>query len=82
MKQAFLSGLAAAALGLALGFTGPAKAQSGELPVCSESTLWAVTEVSRPDAFGTLWLMYQCSPDGWWLIGATYCSTDGGCSSN
>ena len=82
MKQGFLSGIAAVAAGLALGFANPAKAQSIDLPECNEATLWTVAETSVTDPFGTLWLLYQCVPEGWQLIGATYCSGDGGCSSN
>lgn len=82
MKQGFLSGIAATVAALAFGFANPATAQSGGLPECNEATLWTVAETSMTDAFGTLWLMYQCVPEGWQLIGATYCSVDGGCSSN
>lgn len=82
MKQGFFSGIAATVFAMALGLSAPAKAQSIDLPLCDESTLWAVTETSLTDLFGTLWLVYQCVPGGWQLIGVTYCSVDGGCSSN
>ncbi len=82
MRQGFLSGIAAAVIALALGVSSPAKAQSIDLPECNEATLWTVTETSVADPFGTLWLFFQCVPEGWQLIGATYCSIDGGCSSN
>lgn len=82
MKQAFASGIAAVAIALAIGLSSPAKAQSIDLPACDETTLWTVTETSVTDPFGTLRLFYQCVPAGWQLIGATYCSVDGGCSSD
>jgi hypothetical protein len=82
MKQGFLLGLIAAAAAFAIGFAGPATAQSGELPECNEATLWTVAETSVSDPLGTLWQQYQCMPEGWQLIGETYCSVDGNCSSN
>lgn len=82
MKQGFLSGIAAVIAAAALGFASPSAAQSADLPECNEATLWTVAETMVTDPFGTLWLIYVCVPEGWQLIGATYCSTDGGCSSN
>jgi len=82
MKQGFLSGIAAVAIALALGVPNPAKAQSIGLPECNEATLWTVAETTVIDLFGTLRLFYQCVPEGWQLIGASYCSVDGGCSSD
>lgn len=82
MKRVFLSGVAAAIGVVALGFVSPLAAQSTDLPACDEATLWTIAETVETDPFGTLWLIYECEPDGWQLIGATYCGTDGGCSSN
>ena len=82
MKQGFLSGVAAVVAAVALSFTGPSAAQSANLPECNEATLWTVAETVVPDPFGTLRLIYLCVPEGWQLIGADYCSTDGSCSSN
>lgn len=82
MKQGFLSGIAAVALAVALGLSAPAKAQSMELPECNGATLWTVAETSVTDASGTLWVFYQCWPQGWQYLGEIYCSVGGGCSSS
>ena len=82
MKRGFLSGAAAVVAAVAMGFASPSPAQSTDLPECNEATLWTVAETVVADPFGTLWLTYVCVPEGWLLVGATYCSMDGGCSSN
>ena len=82
MKQGFLSGIGAVVIALAFGVSSPAKAQPIDLPECNEATLWMVAEKSVTDASGTLWVFYQCWPEGWEYIGEIYCSTDGGCSSS
>jgi len=82
MKSGFLAGVLAVALSVASAFPGAAKAQSGELPGCDETSLWSVAETVRVDALGTLRLTYLCTPDGWLLVGASFCAITGNCSSD
>lgn len=82
MKSGFLAGVLAVALSVASAFPGTALAQSNELPVCNESSLWSVAETLQVDALGTLRLTFLCTPDGWLLVGASYCSITGSCSSD
>lgn len=82
MNSGFLAGVLAVALSLASAFPGAAQAQSGELPVCNEASLWSVAVTTETDALGTLSLTFLCTPDGWLLVGASYCSVTGSCSSD
>lgn len=82
MKSGFLAGIFAVALSVASAFPGAAQAQSGELPECNEGNVWTSQEVVLVDAFGVTRLLYLCTPEGWMLVGASYCSLDGNCSSD
>lgn len=82
MKSGFLAGVLAVALSAASAFPETARAQSTELPTCDESSLWSVAETVEVDALGTLRLTFLCTPDGWLLVGASYCSISGTCSSD
>ena len=82
MNSGFLAGVLAVALSVASAFPGSARAQSGELPTCNEAALWSVAETVEVDALGTLRLTFLCTPDGWLLVGASYCSAAGNCSSD
>lgn len=82
MKYGLITGAFAVCLALGLGSAPPAHAQSNELPVCDESSLWSIAETVETDALGTLHLTYLCTPDGWLLVGASYCSVTGSCSSD
>ncbi|MBX3712753.1 MAG: hypothetical protein KF800_12390 [Lysobacter sp.] len=82
MKSGFLAGILAVALSVASALPGAAQAQSGELPVCNEGSLWSVAVTTETDALGTLSLTFLCTPDGWLLVGVSYCSVTGNCSSD
>jgi hypothetical protein len=81
MKHGFIAGALAVCLALGLG-SAPAHAQSGELPVCNEASLWSVAVTTETDLLGTLSLTFLCTPDGWLLVGVSYCSVTGSCSSD
>lgn len=82
MKHGFIAGAFAVCLALGLGGAPVARAQSTELPVCNEGSLWSVAVTTETDALGTLSLTYLCTPDGWLLVGVSYCSVTGSCSSD
>jgi hypothetical protein len=81
MKHGLIAGALAVCLALGLG-SAPAHAQSSELPVCNEASLWSVAVTTEIDPLGTLSLTFLCTPDGWLLVGASYCSVTGSCSSD
>lgn len=82
MNSGFIAGGLAVALSVASAFPGTARAQSGELPECNEGNVWTTQQVEIPEAFGTTYDLYLCMPGGWMLVGSTYCSNDGYCSSD
>ena len=82
MKYGFIVGAFAVCMALGIGAVPAAHAQSSTLPICDEASLWSVAETEEIDALGTLRLTYLCTPDGWLLVGASYCSITGNCSSD
>ncbi len=82
MKQGFIAGAFAVCMALGIVASPAAHAQSNELPTCDENSLWTVAETVQVDALGTLRLTYLCTPDGWLLVGVSYCSITGNCSSD
>lgn len=82
MRHGFIAGVFAVCMALGIGASPVAHAQSNELPTCDENALWSVAETVQVDEFGALRLTYLCTPNGWLLIGASYCTTSGNCSSD
>jgi hypothetical protein len=82
MKHSLVKGVVLSAISLAISIAQPVAAQSASLPACDEAAVWTVAETSVTDPLGTLWSMYLCTPEGWQLVGESYCSSDGSCSSN
>lgn len=80
MRRAFLAALAATAL--AFGMAAPAPVQAAtELSLCTEANVWSVEVIDLPIVGGYAQLYYLCTPEGWMLVGATYCA-GGNCSSD
>lgn len=80
MRRAVLTALAATALAFGMAAPAPVRAAT-ELSPCTEANVWSVEVIDQPLAGGYAQLYYLCTPDGWMLIGATYC-VGGDCSSD
>ncbi len=82
MNSGFIAGVLAVALSVASAFPGAAQAQSGELPECNGNNVWTTHVLLVPEPFGVTFETYLCTPEGWVLVGSSYCSNDGNCSSD
>lgn len=82
MNSGFLAGVLAVVLSVASAFPGTALAQSGELPECNAGNVWTTQQVAVPGESGVTYDLYLCTPEGWMLVGSTYCSNDGHCTSD
>lgn len=79
MRRAVLAALAASAL--AFGMAAPPPVQAAAEPSRCTGATCGREVIDQPIAGGDAQLYCLCTPDGWMLIGATYC-VGGDCSSD